>query len=394
MGNSEISVHVDTFLEHHHGMGFGQFLEMTQPGSESLSRPQADRARPPRAYLELINAINVAAMSASTTKGKGKDPEFDSRESRERVSLWYHITAYFKSRSGPPPLPMCPICLRQIEVHGIPQSMCDSDDPAVPGVVLPCAHIFCSECMNTHLGMKLNPETPRGPQNMSLEEIEDELRRTPPWTIRGLISSGVMDFHGGEAVAIAYRVLRDVDPNQEAEASSSSTAPAPNGTNTTDNSPAQQSGQQSPNPQPAPGPGPGPASMAAHHQLRHGPAVARDQWHRRARGSCPFCRHNLGFAECEHSIRGAPISLARAQDELPACMRVPETPVAVPPVCDACAFARALELAWYYARTDYGAGPVNSSVKRLLVIAVVGTWRRFEGKRSWWGQWMWLPDVS
>ncbi|KAK0711932.1 hypothetical protein B0H67DRAFT_647264 [Lasiosphaeris hirsuta] len=567
---------IDAFLTHNHGLEatFESVLEMTKPGSAALCRPQFDHQLD--GYLKIIEVNNRHAMPAvrasstnkSADKGKGKAIDMDG--DREMVSVWHPITAYLDSPSGTPPLPTCPICYREIQVHGIPVSAFHDLGPAVPGVVLPCAHIFCDECMNTHLVMTLNPGgTIRGIWG-SFELVDDdeyieELGLEIPDDIQDLLSTGILRAsdadriishlensargnrpstaagthaserglnprtapapngaasssstaprpsnratstnllpplraprappahmnnelvaislrsrptqrqEGREAVSmhsseysrrmqmvrnrLRSRLQRELDPrtvpNLNEVASRSSTAHGPSNQATVldtlapwlhpQASPANMIGEVSIAPLLPPPPQlqegweealreslpsylhrlqlmqdhlhsrapslPSPAqrqervelSMDEYVRQRHNrAAVSRDQWASRARASCPTCRYILAFRECQHSMRGVPVSLPRLQPELEACMRVPETQmggvgVVVPGVCDACAFARAMEITGHYARKEKGMGMVNRVIRGKLVAHVACQWGRDEAKRSSWGRWMWLPELQ
>ncbi|POS70864.1 hypothetical protein DHEL01_v210742 [Diaporthe helianthi] len=73
----------------------------------------------------------------------------------EETNLWTTVKRYLKNPAGHPvPLVSCPVCMHPIAIRGIPTQEPDpwnlADGSQKVGVVLPCAHMLCSNCFNGH----------------------------------------------------------------------------------------------------------------------------------------------------------------------------------------------------------------------------------------------------
>ncbi|KKY31182.1 hypothetical protein UCDDA912_g08905 [Diaporthe ampelina] len=76
---------------------------------------------------------------------------------KEETNLWTTVKRYLEDPAahGPQPSVSCVICTIPIAIRGIPILEPDpwklADGSQKVGAVLPCAHIFCQECINAHM---------------------------------------------------------------------------------------------------------------------------------------------------------------------------------------------------------------------------------------------------
>lgn len=91
----------------------------------------------------------ISSLNSQPVKKRRYNPE-------EETNLWTTVKQYLKDPAGRPvPAVSCPICMQPIAIRGIPTlEPCPwklADGSQKVGAVLPCAHIFCQECINSHI---------------------------------------------------------------------------------------------------------------------------------------------------------------------------------------------------------------------------------------------------
>lgn len=77
-------------------------------------------------------------------------------QSRQETNYWPTVKAFLQSpESVPEPEVSCPVCYGEIALRGLPsQTPCPwkvSQGSQKVGVVLPCAHILCQDCCESHI---------------------------------------------------------------------------------------------------------------------------------------------------------------------------------------------------------------------------------------------------
>ena len=328
--------------------------------------------------LSTKNAIRPLARAPRTIT---TPPVPDTNPARPDAALWTHIAAYLAAPSGPPPVATCPICYRDLLIHGIPPRHTTLSPEYTHGVVLPCAHMFCGACIDEHLHNNLNTAlathttitVPFAPVTATLQQ---HLSPTTQTLARTSAKPPIRHTTPAFPPSLIPPALR----------TALTTAITAALTHT---------------------PGLLPPLLAKNHPARTRIHALTARFP--VAPCCPLCKTSLGYARCPHATRGAPIGADCPQSELLPCAQIPDTGAGVlPEMCDACMLRRVevlVERAEAVARSrgvaveggvvtegvDAPEGAEGCTVldaKREVEAVVREEWSLRERGRRDWGRWV------
>lgn len=109
---------------------------------------------PTRDKIDMVFQSRKRKHSDDNVLKADEPPQKKSRS--EETNLWTTVKEYLKSPcENSQPSVSCPICMIPIAIRGVPQLRpCPwklADESQKVGVVLPCSHIICQDCMSGHI---------------------------------------------------------------------------------------------------------------------------------------------------------------------------------------------------------------------------------------------------
>ncbi|KAK0622568.1 hypothetical protein B0T14DRAFT_564013 [Immersiella caudata] len=288
-------------------------------------------------------------------------PLDDSPDRNDKMSYWPAVEAYLTHPTGAPPIIECIICWKDLEVHGIPpRTPGDLDPPSGRGVALPCGHLLCNECMETHT------HTPLGDAPPTTYVAESVMRHFP----HQLRADENLVQHSHPQFNYATKPTSITLLPALQEILIQIVAAALNGNFTAQFSPPR-----------------------LERFFQSQPPTAK---------RCPSCSHAINFAGCWHTTRGVPLPFDCPSEDLVPCARIPPVGSPVPHVCDACALLRlrlwisaAVDDALWNARSGKrmtvggkdGEG-VSAKLRQAIDDFVCVEWGKEDLTRTSWGRWM------
>lgn len=276
----------------------------------------------------------------------------DGINARRKVFDWEQVQQQLNGlASGPPTIPACTSCESPIATAGIPPPMLQEakGQDLERGVVLPCGHLFCDDCILELLRTSAHSE-PNG-----------YLEISPPEYLRG-----------------PQRMRSRVDPPS---------------TQHSRRAPARQLGLPLRT-----------AIAVVVDKALTGNNTRGISWNdptatgRPPAPSCPECRLSLGYRGCHHATQGAPIDIYHRQQDLVPAGRIPQTTQeggsGLPYVCDLCAL-RSVSLAVDNARYrvfSLGKGNAENAwlLNQIAAAEACLCWSERDESRTSWGRWMWF----